>query len=89
MSLHIVVKQENHQSPLPWFTGPTPVAKDSTPVERMEHKLQTQAGPVQDCVSKPSSRYRSVLGFRHLTGADYSPNFVQETTKQSFCRFLV
>lgn len=70
---HIAVKRENHhQPPLARFAEPMPITEGSTPVERMVHKLQTQAGRTVYALRKQTVEpvfgiIKSVLGFRQFS----------------------
>ena len=70
---YIAVKRENHhQPPLARFAEPMPITADSTPVERMAHKLQTRAGRTAYALRKQTVEpvfgiIKSVLGFRQFS----------------------
>lgn len=70
---HIAIKRESHhRSPLERFTEPGALADDATPVERMAHKLQTQAGRSAYALRKQTVEpvfgiIKSVLGFRQFS----------------------
>ena len=70
---HIAVKRERHHPPpLERFAEPMPLAEGSSPVARMAHKLQTQAGRAAYALRKQTVEpvfgiIKSVLGFRQFS----------------------
>ncbi|MFN2410438.1 MAG: transposase, partial [Halomonas sp.] len=70
---HIAVKREcHHPPPLERFEEPMPLAEGSSPVARMMHKLQTQAGRTTYALRKQTVEpvfgiIKSVLGFRQFS----------------------
>lgn len=70
---HIAVKREHHHTPpLERFTEPATLDEDATPVERMAHKLRTQAGRTAYALRKQTVEpvfgiIKSVLGFRQFS----------------------
>jgi transposase len=70
---YIAVKRDHHHlPPLERFTEPAAVAEDATPVERMAHKLKTQAGRAAYAQRKQTVEpvfgiIKSVLGFRQFS----------------------
>ena len=70
---HIAVKREHHHTPpLERFTEPATLDEDATPVERMAHKLRTQAGRTAYALLKQTVEpvfgiIKSVLGFRQFS----------------------
>jgi IS5 family transposase len=70
---HIAVKRESHhQPPLERFAEPMPPVADSSPAERMSHKLQTQAERTAYALRKQTVEpvfgiIKSVLGFRQFS----------------------
>jgi len=73
MDPHIAVKRERHHPPpLERFAEPMPLAEGSSPVARMTHKLQTQAGRAAYALRKQTVEpvfgiIKSVLGFRQFS----------------------
>ena len=67
-----VSRQTHHPEPLERFTGPPPLEKDTTEVEKMRHLLRTMAGRAlyakRKCTVEPViGIIKSVLGFRQFS----------------------
>ena len=67
-----VSRQAHHPDPLERFTGPPPLEKDTTEMEKMRHLLRTMAGRAlyakRKCTVEPViGIIKSVLGFRQFS----------------------
>lgn len=70
---YIAVKRDKHHPhPLERFSEPAPIKTDATPIERMTHKLSTQAGRALYALRKQTVEpvfgiIKSVMGFRQFS----------------------
>lgn len=67
-----VKREDHHSSPLERFSEPAPLAEQATPVQRMAHKLKTQAGRAAYALRKQTVEpvfgiIKSVFGFRQFS----------------------